>query len=116
MGRETEQELPEPNSEEYCQDSLLPRVTEALHESMVIGIEKYGTALQPFNGRDVHRDLFEEWVDLGVYLEQMRRERDSTIELLWESMRAATLTQNLGLARKIQKALVGMGQHIDEPV
>jgi hypothetical protein len=34
------------------------------------GIEVYGTPLQPFNGRDVLRDAYEEALDLACYLKQ----------------------------------------------
>lgn len=34
------------------------------------GIEKYGTPLQAFNGRDALQDAYEEVLDLAVYLKQ----------------------------------------------
>ena len=37
---------------------------------------KYGTRLQPFNGRDSLRDAYEESLDLVVYLRQLIYERD----------------------------------------
>ena len=40
------------------------------------GKEKYGTRLQPFNGRDVLIDAYEEALDLCVYLRQAIYERD----------------------------------------
>lgn len=42
-----------------------------------IGIERYGTPLQPFNGRDVRRDLFEELLDAYVYSLQAAVEYNS---------------------------------------
>lgn len=33
-----------------------------------LGIERYGVALQAFNGRDMGRDAYEEALDLAVYL------------------------------------------------
>lgn len=41
-----------------------------------VGIERYGTALQPFNGRDALRDAYEEAIDLAMYLKQAIVERD----------------------------------------
>lgn len=41
-----------------------------------MGRKKYGTPLQPFNGRDVLRDAYEEALDLAVYLRQAIYERD----------------------------------------
>jgi hypothetical protein len=40
-----------------------------------IGRERYGTALQPFNGRDALRDAYEEALDLACYLRQAIAER-----------------------------------------
>ena len=40
-----------------------------------IGIERYGTALQAFNGRDALVDAYEEAIDLCMYLRQMIEER-----------------------------------------
>jgi hypothetical protein len=40
-----------------------------------VGIERYGTPLQPFNGRDALRDAYEEALDLACYLRQALEER-----------------------------------------
>lgn len=40
------------------------------------GIDRYGVALQPFNGRDALRDAYEEAMDLALYLRQAIYERD----------------------------------------
>lgn len=45
-----------------------------------IGLERYGTLLQPFNGRDALRDAYEEALDLCQYLRQVLEERDRTAE------------------------------------
>lgn len=44
-----------------------------------VGIQRYGTALQPFNGRDALRDAYEEALDLACYLRQAIAERDATV-------------------------------------
>lgn len=41
-----------------------------------VGIQRYGTALQPHNGRDALRDAYEEALDLACYLRQAMVERD----------------------------------------
>lgn len=41
-----------------------------------VGIERYGTRLQPFNGRDVLQDTYEELLDAVVYMRQAIFERD----------------------------------------
>lgn len=72
--REGDQELPTRNHRIPCQTSLLERVTEDIPARTAVGIERYGTALQPGNGRAAGRDAYEEWLDLGAYIEQMRYE------------------------------------------
>lgn len=42
-----------------------------------VGISRYGTALQPHNGRDALRDAYEEAMDLTCYLRQAIEERDN---------------------------------------
>lgn len=41
-----------------------------------IGRERYGTPLQPHNGRDALTDAYQEALDLAVYLRQALYERD----------------------------------------
>lgn len=45
-----------------------------------IGIERYGTVLQPFNGRDALRDAYEESLDQTIYLKQVLVERDANLQ------------------------------------
>ena len=51
-------------------------VIEDIRARREVGIERYGTALQPHNGRDALRDAYEEAIDLAMYLRQMIAERD----------------------------------------
>lgn len=59
----------------------LPAVWGMVMKDMVdrdqIGRKRYGTPLQPHNGRDVLRDAYEEALDLAVYLRQAIYERDN---------------------------------------
>lgn len=41
-----------------------------LQARVAVGIERYGTPLQAFNGRDADRDAYEETLDLIMYLAQ----------------------------------------------
>lgn len=41
-----------------------------------IGLKKYNTRLQGFNGRDALKDAYQEALDLAVYLRQALYERD----------------------------------------
>jgi hypothetical protein len=43
-----------------------------------LGAQRYGVALQPFNGRDALRDAYEEALDLAMYLKQAIMERDGS--------------------------------------
>ena len=40
------------------------------------GKKKYGVHLQPFNGRDMIRDIYEELLDAVVYIRSLLYERD----------------------------------------
>lgn len=48
-----------------------------MKERDTVGRERYGTPLQPFNGRDALVDAYQEALDLVVYLRQAIWERDS---------------------------------------
>lgn len=70
--REGDQPLPIKNEHPIIQD-LVQADIEARKQ---IGISRYGTALQPFNSRDVLRDIYEELLDAAVYMRQALYERD----------------------------------------
>lgn len=44
-----------------------------------LGIRRYGTALQPHNGRNALLDAYEEALDLAMYLKQALIESEETI-------------------------------------
>jgi len=73
--RPGDQALPVKNDEPIVQDEL----KEFIERRKQVGIARYGTALQPHNGRDALRDAFEEAVDLAVYLAQVIIERDGKL-------------------------------------
>jgi len=50
-------------------------VIESIHARRRMGMEKYGTTLQPHNGRDALMDAFQEALDLACYLRQALEER-----------------------------------------
>lgn len=70
--RQGDQVLPTKNDSPYVQDLVIKDI-EARKQ---IGISRYGTALQPFNGRDALQDAYEEAIDLAMYLKQCILERD----------------------------------------
>jgi len=57
---------PTPNSEKHVNNEVM----RDLHSRKVMGIKKYGTPLQPHNGRNALQDAYEEALDLCCYLKQ----------------------------------------------
>lgn len=70
--REHDQPLPTQNDRTAIQDLVLADI----EKRKAIGLERYGTLLQPFNGRDALRDLYEELLDAVMYVRQCIEERD----------------------------------------
>ncbi|MDQ1041459.1 hypothetical protein QFZ75_007961 [Streptomyces sp. V3I8] len=60
------------------QENVQDRLIELLSERRTLGIERYGRALQTFNGRNAIRDLIEELLDGATYAMQAEMERDAT--------------------------------------
>jgi hypothetical protein len=83
----TEQPAPIPGAGNETDPDVQTRVIRLIEERRRHGIDTYGTALYPFNGRDSSRDAFEEALDLTLYLAQQKIERDveraAIISLLW---------------------------------
>jgi hypothetical protein len=104
--RPGDQPLPKVNNALDCQMTLQARLDDDIPARRKIGIERYGTGLQPFNGRDVARDAYEEWLDLGMYIEQWRRERATLIEFLEDLATYGTDGQTPNRAAEL---LRGMG-------
>lgn len=71
--REGDQKLPNKNDYKFVQDLVIADI-EARKQ---VGISRYGTALQPFNGRDALQDAYEEAIDLAMYLKQCILERNN---------------------------------------
>lgn len=71
--REGDQPLPIPNDHIDIQSMVM----EDIKQRREVGIQRYGTALQPHNGRDALQDAYEEAIDLTMYLKQLIVERDS---------------------------------------
>lgn len=63
--------MPLPNQEQDIQSLVI----DDIRTRREVGIERYGTPLQPFNGRDALRDAYEEALDLAMYLRQAIEER-----------------------------------------
>lgn len=70
--RPGDQQLPTPNDLPVIHDL----VTADIQARLALGISRYGTGLQPHNGRDSLQDAYEEALDMCTYLRQTIFERD----------------------------------------
>jgi hypothetical protein len=66
----TDVNIPEPAPVRNERPAVWDAVIQAMKDRNDWGISKYGTPLQPFNGRDALRDAAQESMDLTVYLFQ----------------------------------------------
>ena len=66
---------PEPPPAPNAHRPVWELVVEDMKERDRVGRAKYGTPLQPFNGRDPLVDAYQEALDLAVYLRQAIEER-----------------------------------------
>ena len=62
--------VPEPNPRHNDKPAVWELVIQDMRNRDQFGREKYGTALQPFNGRNALVDAYQEVLDLAVYLRQ----------------------------------------------
>ncbi len=80
--RPGDQPLPTPNGHPSIHDQVihdllrtghpgLAGVADALAARRALGLTRYGSLLQPFNGRDCLRDLLDELLDAIVYARQV---------------------------------------------
>lgn len=67
-----DQPPPAPNDGPVIQNLVI----DDMRARLAVGIPRYGTGLQPHNGRDALRDAYEEALDLCAYLRQAMYERD----------------------------------------
>lgn len=70
--RPEDQPLPVPNDRPQVADLVIADI----ESRRQLGVRRYGTPLQPHNGRDALRDAYEEALDLAHYLCQAIWERD----------------------------------------
>lgn len=68
----TDQPPPKPNDKPAVWDLVMAD----MRERDQTGRQRYGTPLQPHNGRDALVDAYQEALDLAVYLRQAIAERD----------------------------------------
>lgn len=63
---------PTPNDQPAVWDLVMAD----MHARDTLGLARYGTRLQPHNGRDALLDAYQEALDLAAYLRQAIYERD----------------------------------------
>lgn len=65
-----------------------------------VGIERYGQGHRPFNGRDTLQDLYEEQLDLLVYLRSIKRMHEAShaelVEVISKVLRENGFQQIVG--------------------
>lgn len=71
--RDGDQPLPIANDHPDIQSQVIADI----EKRRQVGIQRYGTALQPHNGRDMLLDAYEEAMDLCIYLKGCLVERDT---------------------------------------
>lgn len=71
--RPGDQPLPVVNDTPFIQDLVI----EDFEARKAVGVQRYGTPLQAFNGRNVDQDLYEELIDATTYLRQKLIERQA---------------------------------------
>ena len=68
------------NEQRKPKKNKLPAIWDLVIEDMrardQVGLKRYQTRLQPFNGRDAMIDAYQEILDAAVYLRQLIYERD----------------------------------------
>lgn len=112
--RPGDQQLPVKNDSASVQSM----VRDDLFQREQVGVDRYGTALQAFNGRDSGLDAYEEALDLTCYLRQMREERVGglrTLSQIEELIKAAyrgevdetQYASYMGMVAKVRSALGG---------
>ena len=85
--RDGDQRLPIANDKPRAHELVMADIA----DRMAVGIQRYGSALQAFNGRDTLQDIYDELLDGAVYMRavlEMRKAADSEVR--------AVLVQELG--------------------
>lgn len=76
--RPGDQPLPTVNERPFVQHVVISDI----EARIALGVERYGTPLQTFNGRNGLVDAYEEALDLAIYLRQVVLEREEAVKAL----------------------------------
>ena len=71
---------PEPPPQKNQHRPVYESLIEAIQERACFGLDKYGTHLQPFNGRNALNDALQESLDMNFYLMQKVVELEEQLE------------------------------------
>ena len=107
--RDGDQILPSVNDEVDCQTRLMNRISQEVPLRRQVGIERYGTALQPFNGRDSLRDLWEELLDASTYFMQVEAEYSELVNTLWSVVDSWADASHMSKIREAERLLMRLG-------
>lgn len=66
----------QPNPIQNAHPYIWELVIQDMKQRNELGIERYGTPLQPYNGRKSLQDAYEEVLDLAAYIKQALYEKD----------------------------------------
>jgi hypothetical protein len=94
---------------------LLKEIETDLLERRALGLRRYGSLLQPGNGRDPLRDAYEEVVDLVAYFKQLMMARDEAVTVLVELLNDHAIGEDPVLREKIGRVMYLLaGQVVDK--
>jgi hypothetical protein len=99
---------PPPKKNEF--DAVWDLVKQDIEERDSDGLRKYGTRLQPFNGRNVSKDLYQELLDAVVYGRQLieeRREMVTVLKAIYDSNAYMEVSDELWL--RLEELLKNLG-------
>lgn len=103
MSEHAEQPMPTPGRGETSVQAL---VRADLVAREAVGIERYGRALQPYNGRNALRDLYEEQLDGACYTRQLLAEQELEFTVAAENAQVRADNQRLAdLVRALRSTL-----------
>ncbi len=90
--------------------AIVDLVIEDMKARQAVGIERYGTSLQAFNGRNSLRDSYEEALDLAQYFKQWQIEREEMVHLINSLANSANPGSFYDLKVKAKKLLESLGE------
>jgi hypothetical protein len=84
---------------------LLKEIEADLLSRRTLGLQRYGSLLQPGNGRDPMRDAYEEVLDLVAYLRQLIMARDEAVTLLVELLQDHAVGEDPVVREKVGRVM-----------